>query len=153
MRATSAAAIVTFSKVLFQKFLGHNYVKVSSHELWGTLTAAFWRTRYGWRFYRHGSRYVVIFYQGSSKYEGAMKIINRKKNATPHLKKHCTIIDDISRVVIRSCFSETSLVCDSNPVFIDILDSLFHSLFHFYLLFFTFIFTFTSSSNASTLFL
>ena len=60
-----------------------------------------------------------------------MKIINWKKNATPHLKKHCTIIDDISFVVIRSCFSETNLVCDSNPVFIDILDSLFHSLFTF----------------------
>ena len=60
-----------------------------------------------------------------------MKIITRKKNNTPHFKEHCTKIDDISLVVIRFFFSQTNLVCKSNPVFIDILDSFCHNLFTF----------------------
>ena len=49
-RATSATAMVIFSKVLFQKLIDHSYVKVSSQKLGGTSTTEFWRTPYGWRF-------------------------------------------------------------------------------------------------------
>ena len=59
-RATSATVMLIFSKVLFRKLLDHSYVKVYSQQLRGTLTTAFWKTSYGWRFYGHGSRYVVI---------------------------------------------------------------------------------------------
>ena len=60
IRPTSATVMVIFSKVLLQTLLYHSYVKVSSQELQDTLTTVFWRTPYGWRFYRHGSRYVLI---------------------------------------------------------------------------------------------
>ena len=59
-RATSATVIVIFSKVPFRKLLYHSYVKVSSQQLRDTSTTVFWRTPYGWRFYGHGSRYVLI---------------------------------------------------------------------------------------------
>ena len=62
--------------------------------------------------------------------EGALKIITRKKNATPHFKEHCTKRDDIS-LVIHFFFSQTNLVFKSNPVFIDILDSFRCNLFTF----------------------
>ena len=70
--------------------------------------------------------------------EGALNIVTREKNATPHFKEHCTKID-ISLVVIRFFFSQTNLVFKYNPLFIDILDSFCHSLFIFYLLIFNFI--------------
>ena len=38
IRATSATAMVIFSKVLFRKLLDHSYVKVSSQQLGSTLT-------------------------------------------------------------------------------------------------------------------
>ena len=60
--------------------------------------------------------------------EGALKIITREKNA---FKEHCTKINDISLVVIRFFFSQTTLVSKSNPVFVDILDSFHHSLYTF----------------------
>ena len=44
----------SFSKVRFRKFPDHNYVKVSSQQLRGTLTTAFWKTPSSWRFYGHG---------------------------------------------------------------------------------------------------
>ena len=71
--------------------------------------------------------------------EGALKIITRKKNATPHFKEHCTKRDDISLVVIHFFFSQTNLVFKSNPVFIDILDSFRYNLFTFLPFVFTFI--------------
>ena len=119
MRATSATVMLIFSKVLFRKLLDHSYVKVSSQQLRGTLTTAFWRTPYGWRFYGHGARYVVII---SSR---------KKKKSTPHFKEHCTKKDDISRVVIRFFFSQINPVFKSKSVFINILDSFCHCLFTF----------------------
>ena len=59
-RATSATVMVIFSKVPFRKLLYHSYVKVSSQQLRDTSTTVFWRTPYGWRFYGHGSIYVLI---------------------------------------------------------------------------------------------
>ena len=59
-RATSATVMVIFSKVPFRKLLYHSYVKVSSQQLWDTLTTVFWRTPYGWRFYGHALIYVLI---------------------------------------------------------------------------------------------
>ena len=41
MRATSATAMVIFSKVLFRKLLDHSYVKVFSQQLGGTSTTEF----------------------------------------------------------------------------------------------------------------
>ena len=38
----------------------HIYVKISSQQLKGTLTTAFWKTPYSWRFYGHGLIYVQI---------------------------------------------------------------------------------------------
>ena len=59
MRANSATVLVFFSKELFQRFPDHNYVKVSSQQLRGTLTTTFWKTPYSWRFYGHGSRFML----------------------------------------------------------------------------------------------
>ena len=67
--------------------------------------------------------------------EDTLKIITREKNATPHFKEHRTKINDMSLVVIRFFFSQTNLVYNSNPVFIDMLDSFRHSLFTFVLTF------------------
>ena len=60
MRATSATVMAIFSRVLFRKLLDHSHDKVSPQQLRGTLTTSFWRTPYSWRFYGHGSRYVLI---------------------------------------------------------------------------------------------
>ena len=101
MTATSATVMVIFSKVLFRKLLDHSCVKLSSQQLRGTLTTVFWRTPYGWKFYGHGSRYVLIL-------SSRLNIMKRKstkvpwkasptkKNVTPHFKEHCTKIVDIS---------------------------------------------------------
>ena len=40
--------------------------------------------------------------------KGALNIITRQKNATPHFKEHCTKID-ISLVIIRFFFTQTNL--------------------------------------------
>ena len=57
------------------------------------------------------------------------KLSHLKKNATLHFKEHCSEIDNLSLVVIRFFFSQTNLVFESNPLFIDILDSFSHSFF------------------------
>ena len=49
----------------FQKLLDHSYVKFPAQQLRGTLTKAFLKAPYSWRFYGHGSRYVLIL---SSRY-------------------------------------------------------------------------------------
>ena len=36
------------------------FYKVSSQQLRNTLTKAFWKTPFSWRFYGHGLRYVLI---------------------------------------------------------------------------------------------
>ena len=58
--STNAINEKIFSKVLFQKLLDHSYVEVSSQQLRSTLTTAFWKTPFSWRFYGHGLRYVLI---------------------------------------------------------------------------------------------
>ena len=113
MRAICVTAMVFFLKVLFRRLLDHSYVKVSSQQLRGTLKAAFWRTPYGWRFYR--SRW--------------WNENQRRCLENYHSWKKCTKIDDVSLVVIRFFFSQTNLVFKCNPVFIRILDSFRHSLF------------------------
>ena len=60
IRAISATVVVIFSKVLLWKLLYYSCVKVSSQQLRDTLTTVFWRTPSGWRFYGHGSTYVLI---------------------------------------------------------------------------------------------
>ena len=42
------------------RFLNRYSLKVSSQQLRDTLATVFWRAPYGWRFYGHGSRYVLI---------------------------------------------------------------------------------------------
>ena len=54
MRVTSATVMIIFLKMLFRKLLDHNYVKVSSQQLRGTLTTAFRKRPYSCRFYGHG---------------------------------------------------------------------------------------------------
>ena len=99
-RATSATAMVIFSKVLFQKLIDHSYVKVSSQKLGGTSTTEFWRTPYGWRFTDMDTCY--FFHQNWQ--------ISWNENQ-------------------RSCyenyhfFFSKKLVFKSDPIFIDILDS------------------------------
>ena len=44
MKATSATVLVIFSKKPFRKLLNHNYVKVSSLQLKGTLKTVFYKT-------------------------------------------------------------------------------------------------------------
>ena len=123
-----------FLKVLFRKLLYHSYVKVFSQQLRDTLTKKFWRANYGWRFYGHGSRYVLILSTiliwNNMKQRCLEHYHSRKKKETMHFKEHCTKID-ISPVVIHFFFSQTKLVFKSNPLFIDILDSFCHSLFTF----------------------
>ena len=41
IRATSATAMIIFSKVLFRKLLDHSYVKLSFQQLGGILTTEF----------------------------------------------------------------------------------------------------------------
>ena len=93
MRATSATAMVIFSRVLFRKLLDHNYVKVSSQQLGGTLTTEFWRTPDGWRFMDMDQHTCRFFHQDFSKYhetkisEGALKIISREKKYVSALQR------------------------------------------------------------------
>ena len=61
MRATSTIVLVIFSKVPFQRFPDHNYVKGSTQQLQSTLVATSWKTPYSWTFYGHGSRYANSF--------------------------------------------------------------------------------------------
>ena len=84
MRATSATAMVIFSRVLFRKLLDHNYVKVSSQQLGGTLTTEFWRTPDGWRFMDMDD---FSKYHETKISEGALKIISREKKYVSALQR------------------------------------------------------------------
>ena len=97
-----------------------------------TLTTAFWKTSYRWRFYEHGLRYILILSSRFKKISWnenqrrCLENYHSQKNTTPHLKEHCTKIDDIWLVILRFFFfSQTNLV------FTDIFDSFCHSLFTF----------------------
>ena len=69
----------------------------------GTLTTAFGKTSYRWRFYGRGSRYVLIL---SWRLEQTSWNKNRRTNIRACTsKKYCTKIDDISHVFIRFFFS------------------------------------------------
>ena len=103
IRATSATAMVIFSKVLFRKLLDHSYVKVFSQQLGGTSTTEFWSTPYSWRFMYMDKRYMLIL---------SSKLVNiMKPKSTKVLWK------------LSYLFLKKKLVFKSNPVFIDILES------------------------------
>ena len=53
--------------VIFPRYYAESYLitaifKVRSQQLQATLTAEFWKAPDSWRFYRHGSSYVLIFF-------------------------------------------------------------------------------------------
>ena len=60
IRTTFFAVILVFWKCYPENYLIITILKVSSQQLWGTLTTAFRKTTYNWRFYRHGSTYMLI---------------------------------------------------------------------------------------------
>ena len=99
-----------------------------------TLTTAFWKTSYRWRFYEHGPRYILI---RSSRFKKiswnenqrrCLENYHSQKSTTPHLKEHCTKMDDIWLVILRFFFC---IFSQTNLVFTDIFDSFCHSLFTF----------------------
>ena len=127
--------MIIFSKVLLRKLLYHSYVKVSSRELRDTLSIlkGTLRLKILWTWIKIRANSFIKTLVNSIKRkinEGALNIVTREKNATPHFKEHCTKID-ISLVVIHFFFSQTNVVFKYNPLFIDILDGFCHSLFTF----------------------
>ena len=96
-----------------------------------TLTTAFWKTSYRWRFYEHGSRYILILSSRFKKISWnenqrrCLENYHSQKNTTPYFKEHCTKIDDIWLTITYFFFSQINLV------FIVILDSFCHGLFTF----------------------
>ena len=71
--------------------------------------------------------------------KGALNIITRQKNATPHFKEHCTKID-ISLVIIRFFFTQTNLSFLNITHYLLTYWIVFATVYlHFYLLIFTFI--------------
>ena len=128
MRRTSTSVMIIFPKVLFRKLLDHGYVQVSSQQLRGTLKDTLWlKVLWTWIKIRANSFIKTLVSNMKRKPTKVPWTLSlTKKNATPHFKEHCTKID-ISLVVIRFFFSQTNLVFKSNPLFIDILDSLCHS--------------------------
>ena len=135
MRRTSTSVMIIFPKVLFRKLLDHGYVQVSSQQLRGTLKDTLWlKVLWTWIKIRANSFIKTLVNNMKRKSTKVPWTSLTRKNATPHFKEHCTKID-ISLVVIRFFFSQTNLVFKSNPLFIDILDSLCHSLFTFLPLF------------------
>ena len=88
-----------------------------------------------WRFYGHGSRYVLVL---SSRLEVTSWTKNRQiclenyqlqKNPNLHFKENCTKIGDISLIFIHFFFSQTNLFLKFNLVFIDMLDSFHYNSF------------------------
>ena len=88
-----------------------------------------------WRFYGHGSTYVVI---RSLRFEKTSWNENRwsclescklHKNSSMHLKQRCSKIDHVSLILYVSLFSETNLVFKYNFVLIGTLDNFCHNLF------------------------
>ena len=136
MRRTSTSVMIIFPKVPFRKLLDHGYVQVSSQQLRGTLKDTLWlKVLWTWIKIRANSFIKTLVNNMKRKPTKVPWTLSlTKKNVTPHFKEHCTKID-ISLVVIRFFFSQTNLVFKSNPLFIDILDSLCHSLFTFLPLF------------------
>ena len=103
--------------------------EVPSQQLWGTFATAFWRTTHNWRFYGHGSTYVLIL---SSRLEKKSWNKNRRsslescklhKNPSLHFEQHCTKIDHTSLILISFFFSQASLIFKFNLVLIGVLDS------------------------------
>ena len=86
MRASSTTVMVFFSwTVPFWKLLDHNYIQSSFWRIEKPLKRAFWKKSLYWRFYGHGSRYMLILssrleqtlWNGTN--EGALEIVTYKK--------------------------------------------------------------------------
>ena len=115
--------------MLLRKLLYHRYVKVSSQQLWNTLTSVLkdtLRLKILWTRIKIPANSFIETLVNNMKQKINEGALNRPRD----FPEHCTKID-ISLVVIRFFFSQTNLVFKSNPLFIDILDSLCHSLFTF----------------------
>ena len=111
MRKISVTVMVIFWKCHPEIIM----FEVLSQQLWDTFATAFWRTTHNWRFYGHGSTYVLIL---SSRLEKKSWNENRRsylesyklhKNPSLHFEQHCTKIDHISLIFI-SFFSQANLV-------------------------------------------
>ena len=95
MRATSATAMVIFSRVLFRKLLDHNYIKVSSQQLRGTLTDILkdilWlKILWAWIKMRTNSlikTLVNILKQKSTKMPRRLSLTKKKKKCNPTLPR------------------------------------------------------------------
>ena len=53
--------MVAFWKCQSESYLITAMFKIRPQQLRGTLATVFWNTPFSWRFYRHRSRYVLIF--------------------------------------------------------------------------------------------
>ena len=60
IRTTFFAVILAFWKCYPENCLIITIFEVFSQQLWGTLTTSFRKTTCNWRFYRHGSTYMLI---------------------------------------------------------------------------------------------
>ena len=120
MRTTSISVMVIFWKCHPESYLFTAMFEVPSQQLWGTLSTAFRKTPYNWRFYGHGWTYLTIL---SSKLEktswnenqrSCLKSYKLHKNLNLHFEQHCTKIDLISLIFIRFFFSQSNLVFKFN---------------------------------------
>ena len=132
MSATSGTVLVIFAKMPFQKFPITTKLTFLLNNYAVTLATAFWKTSYRWRFYEHGSRYILI---RSSRFKKiswnenqrrCLENYHSQKNTTLHLKEHCTKIDGIWLVILHFFF-----LSQTNLAFTEIIDSFCHSLFTF----------------------
>ena len=95
MMVTSATIMAIFLKVLFRKLLDHNYIKVSSQQLRGTLTDILkdilWlKILWAWIKMRTNSlikTLVNILKQKSTKMPRRLSLTKKKKKCNPTLPR------------------------------------------------------------------
>ena len=62
MRTTSVTVIINFRKYHSESYIITAMFKVCSQQLRATFTTAFWKKPESWRFYGHGSTYLLILF-------------------------------------------------------------------------------------------
>ena len=60
LRINSVTVMVIISKVLFWKLLGFSYIQTSSSTITRHIDNGIWKILYSWRFYGHGSTFMLI---------------------------------------------------------------------------------------------
>ena len=99
MKTIFITVMVIILKVPFWKLLDISYVKISYSTITRHINNGIWKTPYSWRFYGHGSTYVLILSWVNvmkRKWVKVSKKLSVAQNSEPALRR--TLDQDISLI-------------------------------------------------------